>query len=35
MKKTDFKKIMLADKPLIDDYFRRFPQYHSEHEQNF
>jgi len=31
MKKTDFKKITLADKPIIDDYFRRFPQYHSEH----
>lgn len=31
MKKTDFKKITLADKPLIEDYFRRFPQYHSEH----
>ena len=31
MKKTDFKKITLEDKPLIDDYFRRFPQYHSEH----
>ncbi len=31
MKKSDFKKITLADKPPIDDYFQRFPQYHSEH----
>ncbi len=31
MKKTDFKRITLAEKPILDDYFRRFPQYHSEH----
>ena len=30
MKKTDFHKITFAEKPLLDDYHQRFPQYHSE-----
>ena len=31
MKKTDFTNITIAEKSIFNDYFRRYPQYHSQH----